>query len=358
VTASLVTGGAGFLGGHLVRTLKEEGDAVRVLDVAEPRGPVPGVEYRRGSVTDAAAVRSAVEGVDRIFHIAGTAELWSPPGSGALRVHTDGTRRILEAGAAEGVDRIVHTSTEAILRDFGGSRGAEEGAEAGAEGAAQSPGANAPAVLGDGPLLPRPSEVPEGYCRHKLEAERAALEAAGRGAPVVIVSPGVPMGPDDRNLTPPSRMLQGFLNGRFPAFLDGWISVVDVRDVAEAYLRVVEKGEPGQRYVVKGSERRLGDLLRRIEVLTGLRMPRIRIPSALALGTATLSELVARYRSGASPDATVAGVKIALAPPRDLGSRSAEELGLSPRSLDATLTAAIRWLRDEGLLERQLPRRL
>ncbi len=333
---SLVTGGAGFLGGHLVRRLRDAGDEVRVLDVAVPVDPVDGARYQRGSVTDPNAVRSALQGVERVFHLAGTPELWSADDAEAARVHVEGTRTVLEEAERAGAARIVHTSTAAILRDFGG-RGDPRAASR------------------DEPTLPDPEEVPDGYCRAKVRSEEAALDAARGGAPVVVVSPGAPLGPGDRGPTPPSRMLLGFLNGRFPAYMDGWLSVVDVRDVAGGHLIAAEEGRPGARYVLAGPDLRLGEFLHRLEGLTGLSMPRLRVPPLLARASARISELVADHLTGRSPDATLSGVRIALAPARtDLGSLGPEALGLNFRELEETLADAVRWFAEEGMLERKL----
>ncbi|HSR42623.1 MAG TPA: hypothetical protein VLL48_10635, partial [Longimicrobiales bacterium] len=171
----------------------------------------------------------------------------------------------------------------------------------------------------------------------------------------VVVSPGAPLGPGDRSLTPPSRMLLGFLNGRFPAYLDGWLSLVDVRDVAEGHLLAAEAGRPGARYVLAGPDVRLGELLRRLERLTGVSMPRLRVPPWVALAGARVSELVADHVTGRSPEATVPGVRIALAPARDdLGSRGPDALGLDLRALEETIADAVRWFAGEGMLEREV----
>lgn len=329
---SLVTGGAGFLGRHLVANLVERGDRVRVLDPVHPSEPVEGAEYRIGSVTDPDTVWNAIRDMERVFHLAGSAELWSPDPARAHRVHLDGVRNVLECGGRAGVGRIVHTSTEAILRDFSAS--------------------GISSASGVSPVLPAPRDVPRGYCRSKLAAEREALDAARRGLPVVVVSPAAPLGPGDHNLTPPSRMLLGFLNGRLPAYLNGWLSIVDVRDVADGHRAAAERGDPGRRYVLAGTNLRLGALLRRLEELTGLSMPRLRVPGPLALAVAAVSELAADHLTGRPPDATLAGVRISMATPGSDRHPGFSELEITPRSLDETLSAAVSWFAEEGLLER------
>lgn len=351
MSRSLVTGGAGFLGSHVVARLVDGGDRVRVLDPARPHEPVPGAEYRSGSVTDRTAVRDSLAGVDRVFHLAGPADLWVADEAHAREVHEVGTRTVLEEAGRAGVGRIVHTSTEAILRDFSGAGFLPRVRPRGPSSGEADTGHPSEGGPGSAPTLPDPGRVPRGYCRSKLLAEREALDAARAGLPVVVVSPSAPFGPGDRNLGPPSRMLLGFLNGRLPAYLDGWLSVVDVRDLAAGQVAAAERGEPGRRYVLAAEDLRLGRLLRKLEALTGRSMPRVRIPAILALATAAVSELVADHLTREPPDATVAGVRIAMAPPRTAALPGLTELGVPPRSLDGTLRATVEWFRDRGLLE-------
>src|SRR5690606_7848521 len=90
-------------------------------------------------------------------------------------------------------------------------------------------------------------DMPGPYCRSKFLAERAALEAARHGLPVVVVNPTLPVGPGDHLMTPPSRMLVDFLNGRTPAYLETALNIIDVRDAALGHLLAAERGRPGQR---------------------------------------------------------------------------------------------------------------
>src|SRR3546814_5632109 len=124
--------------------------------------------------------------------------------------------------------------------------------------------------------------MPGSYCRSKFLAERAALEAAARGLPVVVVNPTLPVGPGDHLLTPPSRMLIEFLSGRTPAYLETAINMIDVRDAALGHLLAAERGRIGQRYILGGENLSMSALLTLLEELSGRPMPRWRIPYWLA----------------------------------------------------------------------------
>lgn len=359
VTPSLITGGAGFLGRHLAELLLRSGGEVTVLDPVPPPEDLPsGLRHVSASVTDAPAVRDAIAGVRYVFHMAGTPDLWAPRRSEAYRVHREGTRTVLEEAARVGGVRVVHTSTEAILRDFDRSRlqgwrrslffffarAREPSSRLEAVSLAVSAGGSS------GPWLPEPREVPAGYCRAKVRSERLALEAAERGQDVVVVSPVAVLGPGDRNLTPPTRMLRGFVQGRFPAYLDGWIRLADVRDVAAAHAEAAKRGVSGRRYVVGAPDQPMSRFLADLERQTGRRMPRRRVPPAVALGSAYVAELTAELLTGRSPNATVAGVRIALAPSRAGVEDDGSRLGPPPRDRSETIADTIAWLRREGLV--------
>lgn len=329
---SLVTGGAGFLGKHLVHVLRERGDAVRVLDLRTPGSAPEGVSFHRGSVTDRERVRKAVRGVDVVFHLAARTDLWRDDPAAYVRVNRYGARTVFRAAAGAGVERVVHTSTEAVLRDFGHG-----------DGGPGSPGLEE---------VPDPDAMPGPYCRSKALGEREARAAARGGLPMVVVNPTVPLGPGDPGATPPSRMLLDFLNGEVPAYTEGWLDLVDVRDLARGEAAAAARGEPGRRYVLGGHRVRMSRLLSLLEEVSGLSMPGIRIPYPVALGAGYLSELVADHLTHRRPAATVAGVRLLRAPPLLDPGESRRRLDLSVRPLRRTLRDTILWLRERGLLRR------
>lgn len=330
MTDILVTGGWGFLGRHVVARLREEGHDPRVLDVAEPPDVERDADHLRGSVTDREAVRRAVEGVRVVFHLAAVSDLWAPDRDVFRQVNAEGTRRVLEEAAAADVERVIHTSSAVAL---GGHRLPEETVD-------EEPGA------------PVPAGVFGAYAKSKFRAERAAHAAAARGLPVVVVSPAVPVGPGDRSMTPPSRMLVDLLNDDLPAYLDARLGLVDARDVARAHVRASETGHTGRRYLALARELRMSDVARMLEEITGLRMVRRRIPYPAALAAAAVMELVADHLTRSRPAATVAGVRQARRGVATRGSLGLRDLGITPRPLRETLAEAVRWFEAEGRLTR------
>ena len=319
----LVTGGAGFIGGRVVERLRRDGASVRVLDLDGAAALPDGVERIVGSASDPAALRHAMDGVGRVFHVAGNPRLWARRAADLAAANVATTKAVLDAAARAGVARIVATSTAAI--HFAPGR----------EGR--------PPALGD---------MPGAYARSKFLAERAALDAAAGGVPVVVLNPCLPMGAGDRNLTPPTRMLLDFVNGAVPAFLDFELRIVDAGDLARAYVAAAERGAVGERYFLGGPPVRLSELLAAVERLTGLEMPRRRVPWALAYAAAAVSELASRV-TGRPPRAPLEGVRMARRPASPGTLATAADLGLAPRPLEETLAEALAWLDERGLVTRR-----
>jgi dihydroflavonol-4-reductase len=281
-------------------------------------------------------VRRAVAGAACVFHLAGNPNLWDRDKSSFLAVNTEGTRNVIEAAERAGVERIVHTSTESILK---------------------SVRRDAPVPITGVEAALDPADMPGPDAGSKLLGERVAMEAAGSGVPVVVVNPTMPLGPGDRRLTPPTRMLLGFLNGETPAYLDCVFNVVDVRHAALGHILAAEKGRIGERYVLGGANVSMSELLAELGRITELAMPRFRVPYAAAYAFAAICEIVADRVTQSPPVAPLTGVRLARTPMIFDSSRAHDELGLPVTSLLHTLTDAIVWLAEQGHVRRALPRR-
>jgi dihydroflavonol-4-reductase len=330
----LVTGGAGFIGRHLVHQLQTDGHRVRVLDIVEDADLGDDVEIIRGCITDGDCVRRALAGVDVLYHVAGNPNLWLPRKSDFGLINCHGTEVVLREAARFDLDKIVFTSTESILIGKG-----------------PVPGATI-----DETISRRLVEMPGPYCRSKYRAEKLARAAAARGQPVVVVNPTLPVGPGDRGLTPPTRMLLGFLNGKHPAYLECLLNMNDVRDIARGHILAAEKGRVGERYILGNENIRLSALLGVIEDLTGLAMPRRKVPYWLALAVACCDELVADWLTRKPPSAPLTGVRLARSDVSLDSSKAVRELGAPQRPVADSLRDSIQWLVEIGYVSRPLPK--
>ncbi|NJK62770.1 MAG: NAD-dependent epimerase/dehydratase family protein [Synechococcaceae cyanobacterium SM2_3_1] len=327
---SLVTGGLGFIGRHLVEQLQAAGEQVRVLDLHLPEQPLPGVEYLQGSVLDQDQVRTAMEGVEWVFHLAANANLWAPRQQDFITLNQLGTRQVLHAALDVGIKRLVHTSTEAVLKN-----------------ARQPPSA----VINESILLTL-EDMAGPYCRSKFLAEQEVQAAVARGLEAVIVNPSLPIGPGDHHLTPPSRMILGFLNGDYPAFLESTFNLIDVRDVAQGHILAAEKGLIGERYILGSQDVHLSQLLQMLEDLTGLPMPKNQIPYWLAFSFSLLEEFLADHITHQPPSAPLTGVKLARFHANLDTTKAKQKLELICRPITHSLLDTLRWLDSNQLLKR------
>ncbi len=332
---SLVTGGAGFIGRHLVEALVREGGLVRSLDIAADKGPLEGTESIPGSIKDRDAVARAMDGVDTVFHTAANAQLWLRHKRDFDSINFEGTRIVLEAAKAAGVRRFVHVSSLTVL--VGKHMG------------------RAPITLDEADRKLSLDEMLGPYPRSKLQGERAALDANGPDFAVTVVMPTLPIGPGDGNLTAPTRMIVDLVNGQIPAFLDCVHNLVDVRDLAQGMLAARDKGRPGERYLLGGENVTMSDLLKDIRRLTGVRMPSARAPYPLAFMAGMMAEFMADVVTRRPPRAPLTGVRLAGRRIYFDSAKAETELGFAPRPLEDALKDALQWARASGHIVRPMP---
>ncbi|NET48640.1 MAG: NAD-dependent epimerase/dehydratase family protein [Merismopedia sp. SIO2A8] len=361
----LVTGGLGFIGQHLVTLLLERGARVRILDLAEPQTRIEGVEYVTGSITDRPTVHSAMQGIDRVFHLAANAGLWSPRKQDFITINQTGTRTIMAEAMAANVEKVVHCSTESILKSVrrNGEKNMRHSSSQSDHQSSYPPnhqsdsqfGQNSPPIPTDESVHLTLEDMAGAYCRGKFVAEQEAFAAAKQGLPVVIVNPTVPIGPGDRRITPPTRMMLGFLNGTYPAYLNSTLNLIDARDVALGHLLAADKGDVGTRYILGHVNLQLGDLLQHLEAITGFPMPKRQVPYWLAYSVSFVQEFLADYVTKQAPAAPLTGVKLARSPMVFDNTKAKVELGLTLRPLEQSLQDAVADYQNRGLLTRPLP---
>ena len=321
---TIVTGGAGFIGSHLVGLLVDRGE--RVVVVERPGAIVshlpPGVEVAFADIRDREATRRAVEGGRFVYHLAANPNLWARDRAEFDAVNHRGTANVLDAAQDGDAERIVHVSTESILTR----------------------------PRSDGPIAEDVeialSDAIGPYCRSKLRAENLAMERARGGAPIIVVNPTMPVGPGDRGVSPPTRLIRDFCNGRLPARMDCTLNLIDVRDVAEGLTRAMDRAQPGRRYLLGGENLTLLALLGHLSDSTGVPVPRWNVPYPVGLAVAIASEFWADRVSGIPPKATVTGVKLTRRVMNFDASKSLDELGLVPRPVRQSLSEAVSWLRE------------
>lgn len=175
---------------------------------------------------------------------------------------------------------------------------------------------------------------------------------AAEGRPVVVANPTMPVGPGDRGLSPPTRLIRDFCRGKLPIALDCTLNLIDVRDAVLGLDLVMNRGQTGRRYLLGGTNLTLLELLGHLSRLTGVPAPRWQVPYPVGLAVAHASEFWADRVSGRMPAATVTGLRLTRRLMHFDPSRSLDEIGLVPRPLEASLRDAVAWLRGTGQLGR------
>jgi dihydroflavonol-4-reductase len=328
---ALVTGATGFVGANVVRLLLERGDEVRVLvrrgsDLRNVDG-LP-VERAEGDLRDPASVREAVRGCRRVFHVAADYRFWARDPRDIYESNVGGTRNVMDACAAEGVERVVHTSTVGTI------------------GLAALP---APC---DETTAHAPGQLTSHYKRSKLEAERLVLERAAQGLPAVVVNPSAPVGPWDVKPTPTGRILVDFARGRLPAYVDTGLNVVHVRDVAEGHLLAAERGRIGERYILGNRNMTLAEILAELGDLVGRAPPRVRLPYACAWAAGAVSTAAA-YVTRRPPAVALEAVRMSRRHMFFDAAKAARELGFTTTPVRRAFEDALAWFGERGYLDRR-----
>jgi len=330
---SLVTGGTGFLGANVVRALLKAEGEVRVLvrkgsNLANIDG-LP-VEPVVGDVRDPESLRRAVEGCNRVYHVAALYSFWVKDPALPFEVNVGGTRNVLEAARRAGVERVVYTSSVAALAIPERDRPASE----------------------DTPV--EPERIVGAYKRSKYLAEEVAREYVKQGLPVVIVNPSFPVGPYDIRPTPTGQLILDFLNRRLPAYMDTGMNVVDAEIVGQGHLLAAERGRIGERYILGGENVSMRDLLEILSDITGLPAPRFRLPYLPGLGMAYLNAGICRL-TGGTPRMTPETIRLTRHYMYYDPKRAFEELGLPRTSIRDALKKAVDWFVANGYVESKLP---
>jgi dihydroflavonol-4-reductase len=325
----VVTGGAGFIGSHLVTLLAARGERVRVIErpgAAVDHLPLAAVDIAFADIRDDAAVRAAVRGCGAVYHLAADPQLWTRRRADFHAINYLGTVHVLRAALEAGARRVLHTSTESILTR-----------------------ARQPTPIAEDQDVPA-ADVIGPYCRSKFRAERFAFLLARAGAPVVVVNPTLPVGPGDRGRSPPTQMVLDCCKGKRSAYLDAELNMIDARDVAAGMSAALERGRVGVRYLLGGENWSIRSVFAHVAALVGAAEPRWRVPYPVALAAAYVSEWIADAVTGRIPAATVTGVKLARRRMHFDASRSLAELDIWPRPVSASLAEAIAWFRAVGWL--------
>jgi nucleoside-diphosphate-sugar epimerase len=267
---ALVTGGTGFVGKHLVRKLKEQGDTVRCL-VRKTSNTAPleqmGAEFAEGDITHYESVLEAARGMDIIYHNAALVGM-GPSRTEFYLINVEGTRNVLKACDIAKVGRLVHTSTQSVTFDFTPKFNADES-------------------------TPYPPRYKDYYSETKALAEREVLDAAKKGrASAVAVRPTWVWGPGDTTIMP----IMAKLARRHQLFLIGGgraeASTSYVENVCDCLILAGRHtGISGEAFFVTDDERITArEFITKMADAAGFPRPGMSIPYSVAYASAAVAE--------------------------------------------------------------------
>ncbi|HYB01176.1 MAG TPA: NAD-dependent epimerase/dehydratase family protein [Ktedonobacteraceae bacterium] len=264
-----VTGATGFVGGRVVRQLIQAGHQVVVV-VRNPAKAADlaslGIEVQQGDVTGKESMRAPMQGVDGVFHIAGWYKIGVKDKSDGAKINIQGTRNVLELMQELGIAKGVYTSTVAVFSDTHGRMVDET-------------------YIYKGPHL---SEYDRTKWVAHYEVAEPMIEA---GLPLVIVQPGVIYGPGDASSL--NEALMQYLQRKLP-LMPGRFAMcwAHVDDIARGHILAMEKGIPGQSYIIAGPGHTFVDAIKIAQQATGVPAPRIIAPPAMLKTTAAIMSVV------------------------------------------------------------------
>ena len=321
---AFITGATGFLGTHVARVLAEQGAGLRLL--VRPTSNLKNLEglhaeTAMGDLRDAASLEKAMSGCEVAFHVAADYRLWVQDPAEMYRSNVEGTRAILEAARKNGVRCVVYTSSVATIGFTGNGHPADE---------------DSPVALAD---------MIGHYKRSKFMAEQLALEAGRADMRVVTVNPTTPVGEQDIKPTPTGRIVVDFLKGKFPAYVETGLNLVDVRECALGHVEALEKGKSGERYILGGENLTLKQILDKLGAISGLPSPKVKLPYFVAYAAGLVDQTVSGRLLHREPRATVETVRMGRKKMWASSGKAERELGWKILPADNALRRAVDWFR-------------
>ncbi|CAN5649223.1 NAD-dependent epimerase/dehydratase family protein [soil metagenome] len=322
-----ITGATGFVGSHVARVYADAGAQMRLLTRTTSRlDALTGLDVDTvvGDLCEPQKLRSAMTGCDALVHVAADYRLWVRDPKSMYAANVDGTRELLKLAREVGIPKVVYTSSVATM-----------------------------GFKTDGTIVNEDTPVSLAdmighYKRSKFLGEQEAIQAARAGQHVMILNPTTPIGPNDAKPTPTGRIVVDFLNKNFPAYVDTGLNLVDVDEVARMHLVALDRGTPGERYILGGENLTLKQILDRMSAITGLPSPTMKVPHAVAMAFAFFDENFTGKLLGKEPRATVEAVRMGKKMMFASSLKAERELGFKVLPVYHALRSAIEWFIAHG----------
>jgi nucleoside-diphosphate-sugar epimerase len=320
---ALVTGANGFTGSHLVKALEQRGDVVvglvRKSSNLERLSDCK-VQFVYGEITDRDALKTAMTGVDWVFHTAAYVELGLVDAAEMERVNVEGTGAVMEVAQAVGVSKVVYCSTIGVFGDTKGQ-------------------------VVDETFQRTQADFSSAYDRTKYEAQQIVDQFAAKGLPVVSILPSGIFGADDPHFGP---VLQQFLKKGLKLWAGGdrITGIVHVDDLVAAMILAAEKSQPGEHYIISAGDLTTREMFNLLSQETGIPVPR-EAPKPLVRLAGNLLDPIGRLLKWQPPLSRERVHYIYERCVRVDATKARQELGWQPRSVSETLREIVEILKAE-----------
>ena len=327
---ALVTGGFGFVGSHIVKTLLKNNIDVRILtfqgESTENLNDF-NVESLEGDLRDKDSLHHIVKGCDACFHVAAIHTHWVKDVSLIYDINCKGTKNLVQACKENNIEKFVYTSTQNTI----GTRDDE---------------------------FPSNEETPfnmwdrsSHYTKSKYLAEVYLLEEVKKGFPAVIVNPSGPFGRGDRLPGPTGQTIISYLNGKTPFYIDGTFNGIYVDDVADGHYQAAIKGVIGEKYILGNQDFTTKEYFDLLSDITGIRPKLRRLNSTLVLIATYLNEYLSKYIIRKPPLFSLSRIQTLLLNKRLDVSKARNVLGLKQTSIVDALKEEIEYFKEKGFLK-------
>jgi nucleoside-diphosphate-sugar epimerase len=327
--AILITGSTGYIGSLLTLKLAEQGEDIRILVRKDPELAAfnrPNIKVYKGDITDPASLETAMQGVDKVYHMAAYARLWAKDPDTFQKINVEGTRNVMEAAWNAGVRKIVYTSTAGVI----------------------GPSKDKPMSEND----PRIVGFFNAYEETKTQAEQVTMGYVNRGLDVSIVNPSRVYGPGlDTGSNPVTKIVELYVKRKWhviPGNGEDVGSYCYVDDVVDGHINAMLKGGKGERYIFGGENASFNELISLIRKHSGVNKKLYNLPfpimSFVSHAMKTWSII-----SGTPPMITPDWVKRYDYHWKLDSSKAVREINYNIRTLDEGIQQTVAWIRQNRM---------
>lgn len=324
-----ITGATGHVGAAILRALDERGHEIRALvrgssDLKSLGGI--SVTKVKGDILDASTLPSLMQGCDAVIHCAGMISIDGDRTGMVHRVNAEGTRNVLTAAGACGVQRVVHMSTIHVYE----------------QSPQHLPLNEERALVND--------DRATAYDRSKKAAHELARGMYSQSMDVVIIAPAGIIGPYDFKPSRAGGAICDLYKTLLPVVTGGGFDFCDSRDVAHATVNALQSGKGGEEYILSGRWCSLAEIAGIVRALSGSKVPVMTCPFIVAKMMLPLIRVYAHVNKQ-EPIYTGESLEVIRTGNRQIDcTKAMRELGYRARPIGETLYDTIQWFKGRGMI--------